>query len=495
MNINLDNFQIYKRLIYTSDTDKNSLNKIEDIIIQIIKENNQYKIIEEIINIYDISLKNKKYILLFSLAKICENNNISKNVIFEIVIQRLIKNIEELIYFLSYFKKLSWGRNTKKSLEKWLFNFSPRELTNILLEKKNIKSFKISNLIKLIHPSTKNINYADSCEYDELFSYICGKWNSNKFSDLHLYLTDVHIFKNIFINIDTTLELIQKNNFDITFVNYKLLQNYKIWNYYLVNNNISYRFLLKNLLNILHINCISNNLIDIQAIINLLVNQNIIEKENISPIEIFNIIKIIEKNTLKGFNVNIILVCLYDALEISINFINSINKKLVLALDISTDTNIYLNSKYLKNISSKDMTALMTYILNKKENFLHIISSNNLRHLEIPKNTTLNYINHYIQPENLNISSPVDIIKYMISKNIVTDCALLISNNEFMINTIFLDTLLKKYIDNFNPNFKFFVLSFNDNLTKIKDNKYVFHLNKINYDIINNIHNFFLGEI
>lgn len=46
MNTDLDNFTIFRRLIHTSNSDINSLSKINDIIIKLIEENNTFRPLE-----------------------------------------------------------------------------------------------------------------------------------------------------------------------------------------------------------------------------------------------------------------------------------------------------------------------------------------------------------------------------------------------------------------------------------------------------------------
>lgn len=425
------------------------------------------RIIEWIVEISESGRAPKQEYGIYALSLAARHDNNVRKIVFS-KISRFCRTFSTLTQFLSYVGDdyLSWGRSTKRELNKWFIKRSPDELAYQLTKYRNRNGYTPKDILRLVHinPTNLSLKHKQVLEFIVKNKISFDTCNDDEYDEdvdnLRNYLENTLIMKKS-NDVNEIVELIKKYKYQWEHIgNQQLLNNAKIWET-IIDNNIGATAFIRNLERMIKINVDSNK------IVNKLKNIEWLKRSRMHPIQM-----LVAYNMLKSKNLNNVII---NELEKSIietmKYQRSINKKILIALDVSG------SMTYTKCIGTPQLSAMdaactiaLTIANTEPEENVHFVAfSNDIIPINIKPGMLLSEVYNEITPIAFGTTDCSAPFEYALNNDIDVDCIIVITDSETNCNKIPPIDALNKYRNIMNPNAKLIVMAMSSNDISIAD--------------------------
>lgn len=384
--------------------------------------------------------------ILYAMACLCELSEEVRKRVFEELLIPCCRTLSHLCEFLSYLKKISWGRHTRRHLSLWFNQFSPRELAYQCTKYRNRKGFTPKDLLRLVHP------YPITKDQEQVYQFCLGTWNyTSGEGEVSEYL---HAVEKMLRSSDMyeVVPFILQHRFTWEHVGQQaLLKQAHIWNT-LIATEMPFHAFLKNLVRML--GCDTSE----PLILHYLGQTHLLEHARVHPIQIMLASTMLAKSAYAQYYPSI-LTRLDDLFHASFQQVRSMQKRILVGMDVSASMD---SSRCIgcPHISAREAACAFAMILKHTEPYAHFMAfTDTLIPFDIRTQDRLHEVieNAKRLPfGNTDCSLP---IQYALDKKQEVDLFLVITDNETNCNKVPPKELLAKYRKEVFPHAKMVVLS------------------------------------
>lgn len=298
-----------------------------------------------------------------------------------------------LFYFLEIIKPMrGWGRGIRTAVSNWYRDRDLDSLVNQVLKYKNRHGWTHKDAIAKSHtiPATPEQGYI----FETIF-------NAEAFSkpiptnSMAKYYTGANFAKIVGNDVKRAVNLIKTYDFPREIIPTHMLNEPEIWDA-LIDNNMGYTALIRNLGKMNSIGYISTNNSNNLKVINLLTNAEKIKGSRVHPITILQAKMVYENNrgikgSLNWRHVKSIADALEEAFYLSFDNVESTNKRHMVAIDVSYSMTARINNSDI--LTSSVITGAMAMSIVKKEKMYDIMGfDSHFKPLNISKHSSLSEV-------------------------------------------------------------------------------------------------------
>lgn len=121
-----------------------------ECIERLVKDGAVVQVLQHILDVSVNGSAPKQSFALYALAKVCEMGDDARRMAFA-CIPFVCRTFSSLALFLSFHKKLSWGRNTRNAIGAWIREQSTSELAYQFTKYRNRNGYRPRDLLRLCH--------------------------------------------------------------------------------------------------------------------------------------------------------------------------------------------------------------------------------------------------------------------------------------------------------------------------------------------------------
>lgn len=395
----------------------------------------------------------KQSYALKALAQIASKNDELRAHVFNTVLPKVCRTFSTLSEFLSYMPKVSWGRNTRRALESFMFSMTPKQLAYQFTKYRNRNGYRPIDLLRLVHPHAGNAA-TNQKEYEEVFAYIADKWATETFSDIHSYLTSIHTLRYT-VDMEEVTRILSEYQLSWEHIGkQENLKHVHVWNT-LLSNGLPYTAMLRNIMRMCNMQGINQDLI-----VRRLVDAQAIQGSRIHPIQILQALKSVQERCCAPNDVVMeVIQGLEKAFELSFENLEPTSKRFLVAIDVSGSMR---GSKCvgMNQLTACDAACAIALAFVKREPYVATMAfSHELVPFHIHKDMTLEGIGNKMKTIPFGATDCSMPMKYALDKGWEIDCFVVITDNETNCHKYSPKDMLETYRAQVNPNAKMIVLS------------------------------------
>lgn len=406
---NVDKFNLLKRFLLlgvergTYYINKDNLFDLHiDSIEEILKEGD-YEGLETIIKDTMKRVYKQDY-LLYIIARCCieKSKPELRKTFYEIMLD-VCKTPTQLFMFIGMYEMLhkkhhnstGWNKYHKAYISKWYQSKDVQNLVYLTTKYRNRNGWTHRDVLRLAHPKATN----DS--HHLLYNYITRGFDSFKEElqnrtlepKLQEYITDFEAVSSNNINIDSAVELIKKHKFVREHVATHLLNEPIIWETF-INQGMPMIALLRNINKITSLDLFNRYPKTLTNLIDRLGNKDIIQHSKVHPLQLLTSLKMYskgagDKGKLSWIPNKQLCYALNTAFKYSFNNVKPINKRFLLALDVSGSMT-WASVCGIDCLMASEVSTAMAMIIKSVEPNCDVMGfANEFRKLDIYPDNTL----------------------------------------------------------------------------------------------------------
>lgn len=420
--------------------------RIHDCIRILAHDGRAEDMIEEIVRVVDDRVAVcDKYAVRALAWMLCYAPHTRSMILWD-TLHMVCRTWHSLIEFV-HFMPPSWGRGTRRALERWLHRFDAKELAMQMLTKRSCKNrITPRNLLRLAHPRPLTM------EHIELFSCLA---NNGWYGGDTTYLSDLdRIRRPWFVNLEEAIEVVKTHKMKWEHIgNAKLLREGALWN--AMMGHVSQREILQNFHRIVGVHSVQWNILRAR-----LTDRATMIHEHIQPLEVTHArhrIAEAEAST----NAEVVADAesiLEEVFYMSFDGLQTTSKRYLLALDVSGSMacSPCIGAPHM---SAREASAVLAMCFTRSEPFVHTLAfSDHFRYLPIHRHNTLPEVLGHISHLSFDDTDCSALITHAYKNNIVVDCFVVITDGD-LTHRIRPSQMLRDYQAKFNTNAKMVIVS------------------------------------